>query len=162
MRDYKIINGDLLDAQADFICHQVNCQGKMASGVAKAIRERYPEVYKYYMLMWDAHDKGMVEPPELLGKTQYVPIYDYNHLKQPYYCINMFAQDKYGYDGKQYTSLEAFRSCLKQINIWAKDKTVAFPWMIACVRGGANWDEVLPMILEELIDVKDIYFYKLD
>ena len=42
-----------------------------------------------------------------------------------------------------------------------KDKTVAFPWMIACVRGGANWDEVLPMILEELTDVKEIYFYKL-
>lgn len=162
MREYRVINGNILDAKVDFICHQVNCQGKMNSGVAKAIRERYPQVYKYYMLMWDAHNKGLVEPPELLGKAQYVPIYDYKCLKQPYYCINMFAQDKYGYDGKQYTSLEAFKKCLEQINDWAKDKTVAFPWMIACVRGGANWNDVLPLICETLTDVKEIYFYKLD
>lgn len=162
MKDYKIIIDNLLDAKADFICHQVNCQGKMNSGVAKAIRERYPQVYKYYMLMWDAHNKGMVEPPQLLGKAQYVPIYDYNNLKPPYYCINMFAQDKYGYDGKQYTSLEAFKSCLEQINMWAKDKVVAFPWKIACVRGGADWNEVLPLICETLTDVKEIHFYKLE
>ena len=29
MRDYTLIDGDLLDADAEFICHQVNCQGKM-------------------------------------------------------------------------------------------------------------------------------------
>lgn len=161
MREYKVIEGNLLDAKTDFIAHQVNCQGKMASGVAKAIRERYPAVYKHYMLMWDAHNRGMVEPPKLLGKAQYVPIYNYDNLKQPYYCINMFAQDKYGYDGKQYTSLDAFRSCLEQINMWAKDKTVAFPWKIGCVRGGADWDVVLPMICETLTDVKEIIFYKL-
>jgi hypothetical protein len=133
----------------------------MGSGVAKAIRERYPVVYKYYMLMWDAHRRGLVEPPQLLGKAQYVPIYDYSCLKPPYYCVNMFAQDNYGYDGKQYTSLEAFRSCLEQINMWAKDKIVAFPWLIGCVRGGADWNVVLPMILETLTDVKEIQFYKL-
>ena len=35
----KIIDGDLLNSEADIICHQVNCQGKMNSGVAKQIRE---------------------------------------------------------------------------------------------------------------------------
>lgn len=159
MRDYKIIEGNLLDADAEFICHQVNCQGKMASGVARAIRNKYPEVYKYYKFMYDEYtSKGL----SLLGQAQYVPIYDKDKVEKPFYCINMFAQDKYGYDGRQYTSLDAFKNCLRYINMWAKDKTVAFPWKIACVRGGANWDEVLPMILEELTDVKEIYFYKLD
>lgn len=162
MRNYILVEGNLLDANTDFICHQVNCQGKMASGIAKSIRERYPDVYKHYMLMWDAHQKGLVEPPQLLGKAQYVPIYNYDNFKQPYYCINMFAQDKYGYNGKQYTSIEAFKSCLEQINLWAKDRTVAFPWKIGCVRGGANWEEVLPLILTLLTDVKEIYFYRLD
>ena len=41
MREYKLINGDLLNANTDFICHQVNCQGKMNSGVAKAIRNKW-------------------------------------------------------------------------------------------------------------------------
>lgn len=158
MRDYKLIEGNLLDAEVEFICHQVNCQGKMASGVAKAIRNKYPEVYRYYRFMYEeVTGRGQ----SLLGQAQYVPIYKADKVKKPYYCINMFAQDNYGYDGKQYTSLDAFRNCLRQINMWAKDKDVAFPWMIACVRGGANWNEVLPMILETLTDVKEIYFYKL-
>lgn len=159
MRSYKIIEGNLLDADTEFICHQVNCQGKMASGVAKAIRSKYPEVYRYYRFMYE---EFISKNQSLLGQAQYVPIYEQNNVKKPYYCINMFAQDKFGYDGKQYTSIEAFRNCLRQINMWAKDKDVAFPWKIACVRGGANWDEVLPMILEELTDVKEIYFYRLD
>lgn len=41
----KFIEGNLLDSTTDIICHQVNCQGKMSSGVAKAIREKYPKVY---------------------------------------------------------------------------------------------------------------------
>ena len=161
MRDYTLIEGDLTSADAEFICHQVNCQGKMGSGVAKAIRDKYPIVYKYYRLMYEAHEEGKVTPPELLGKAQYVQIYNYNNLETPYYCVNMFSQDKYGYDGKQYTSLDALKSCLEQINMWAKDKRVAFPWLIGCVRGGANWDEVLPLILNTLTDVKEIKFYKL-
>lgn len=161
MRDYTVINGNLLDAKADFICHQVNCQGKMGSGVAKAIREKYPQVYEQYRNMWSAHRETKVCKEELLGKAQYVQVYNYNNPKQPYYVINMFAQDNYGYGGKQYTSLEAFKNCLQQINMWAKDRTVAFPWLIGCVRGGADWNVVLPMILETLTDVKEIQLYKL-
>lgn len=41
--------GNLLDAPVDYICHQVNCQGRMASGIAKRIRERWPVVYDAYV-----------------------------------------------------------------------------------------------------------------
>lgn len=30
------------------IAHQVNCRGKMGSGVALAIKQKYPEVYQKY------------------------------------------------------------------------------------------------------------------
>jgi len=36
----KIINGNILDAKETFICHQVNCQGVMGAGLAKAIRNK--------------------------------------------------------------------------------------------------------------------------
>ena len=29
--------GNLLESDCDYICHQVNCQGKMNSGIAKSI-----------------------------------------------------------------------------------------------------------------------------
>lgn len=45
MKQYEVIDENLLDAKNGIICHQVNCQGKMNSGVAKAIREKYPRVY---------------------------------------------------------------------------------------------------------------------
>ena len=41
-------NGNILDSGADYICHQVNCQGAMNSGVAKAIRTKWPEAYNEY------------------------------------------------------------------------------------------------------------------
>ena len=40
-----VVKGNLLDATEIVIAHQVNCQKKMNSGVAKAIREKYPIVF---------------------------------------------------------------------------------------------------------------------
>ena len=33
----KIVDGSLLDATEDILCHQVNCQGNMGAGVAKLL-----------------------------------------------------------------------------------------------------------------------------
>ena len=49
-------NGNLLDSSADIIAHQTNCSGSMNSGVAKAIKEKYPRVYEQYM---KAYEKGL-------------------------------------------------------------------------------------------------------
>ena len=38
MLHYRV--GNLLNAPQKVIAHQVNCQGKMGSGVAKAIRDK--------------------------------------------------------------------------------------------------------------------------
>ena len=51
----------------------------MGSGVAKAIKERYPEVYVQYRNMWSAHRETKVCKEELLGKAQYVQVYNYNN-----------------------------------------------------------------------------------
>lgn len=161
MKDFRVIHADILTSSEDFIAHQVNCQGAMRSGVAKAIREKYTQVYTQYREMWSAHRETKICREELLGKTQYVQLYNYNKPSKPYYCINMFAQDNYGYGG-QFTSIEAFKSCLVDINEKCKDKSVAFPWKIGCVRGGADWDTVLDMICTELVDVSEIVFYKLN
>jgi O-acetyl-ADP-ribose deacetylase (regulator of RNase III) len=151
-----LINGNLLDARTDFIAHQVNCQGAMGSGVALAIRRRYPKVYEEYMKICSEYTSM-----KLLGQVQYIQLYLSNNPQPPYYCINIFAQSYYGYGGKQYTSIDAFRQCLININENCKGKTVAFPWLIGCVRGGADWNEILPLICSTLTDVSQIYFYKL-
>lgn len=60
-------NGNILDSGAAVICHQVNCQGKMNSGVAKAIREKWPEVYTRYRTKYECE-------VDLLGQIQPVII----------------------------------------------------------------------------------------
>jgi hypothetical protein len=40
----KIVKGDLLKSDCQYIAHGVNCQGVMNSGIAKQIRDKYPEV----------------------------------------------------------------------------------------------------------------------
>ena len=65
----------------------------------------------------------------------------------------MFAQQYYGYDGKKYTSYDAFANCLEQIcDAVPKDKKIGFPYKIGCDRGGANWNIISAMIEEILKD----------
>jgi len=53
--------GDLLESECDYICHQVNCQGKMNSGIAKSIREKWPIVFQNYIEKCEAAEKSAVE-----------------------------------------------------------------------------------------------------
>lgn len=146
------VKGDLLKTNCDFICHQVNCQGKMNSGIAKQIREKWPEVYTQYLKKYENAD-GYSD--ELLGEIQHVPI---SNLK----CvINMFAQENYGYDGYRYTSYDAFWSCVNRIAVTVpKGSSIAFPKRIGCCRGGANWTIIKAMIEEVLEKDYDVYIYE--
>ena len=77
------IHDDITKSQCDIICHQVNCQGVMNSGVAKAIREKWPEVYESYKAICN-HHKGTEE--EMLGLMWAVDI------SNGRYVVNLFTQ----------------------------------------------------------------------
>lgn len=140
--------GNLLNSDCDYICHQVNCQGKMNSGIAKSIREKWPHVYNNYFSKWCQNMYAERPNSNLLGDIQIIDLYEYNvspEFKQ--YVINMFAQDGYGYDGLRYTSYDAFWTCLYQIKrTIPKGKKIGFPYNIGCCRGGGNWDLIYWMI----------------
>lgn len=161
----NIVKGNLLDSDCDYICHQVNCQGKMNSGVAKAIRDKWPIVYQNYMAKCNfCHPSGYVRPEVLLGDIQFVPLYeDYYKDTKRQQVINMFGQYGYGYDGLRYTSYDAFWSCLGKIkDSIPKGSSIAFPYNIGCCRGGANWEVIYAMIVAVLNEDYDIYFYRLE
>ena len=95
-----IKQGDLLMADVDYICHQVNCRGKMNSGIAKSIREKYPKAYIDYMLWYEqSGSDGM------FNNIRISPIVDNKTI------IHMASQYNYGYDGRKYTSYDAFWTC---------------------------------------------------
>lgn len=153
--------GDLLKVQKemnlDVICHQVNCQGKMASGIAKQIRDTYPQVYEAYRAKYDAMVTTGVSV--MLGDIQLVPLYEdfMKDIKHQHVC-NMFAQNNYGYDGRRYTSYDAFWICLNNLKqVLPAGSTIGFPYLIGCDRGGANWN-VIETMIREVFD-KDYVVY---
>lgn len=158
-------DGNILNSGADYICHQVNCRGAMRSGVAKAIREEYPNVFTEYHACAKDIDIGFGDMQlsweHMLGHIQIIPV-SKNAIGKG--CIvNMFAQDGYGYDGRRYTSYDAFWSCLGEIKEKIpKGKTIAFPYKIGCVRGGANWEVIKTMIIEVLGEDYHIEFWRYD
>ena len=166
----NIYNGSILNAKTDFIMHQVNCQSVMGSGVAKVLRDFDEGIFTHYKAVSE-HRKLHNIP--LLGDNDYYWIMNHNNQQ----CIvSMFAQDKYGYDGNQYTDYEAFRTCLRQFkaswSAWVEDidknnnkilrrTSVALPYNIGCGRGGGDWEEIYLVIKEELIDY-DVELWRLD
>ena len=160
------VKGNLLETNCDYICHQVNCMGKMNSGVAKAIRGKWPVVFEQYEELcdswhaWaDAHfDK---EPANraaeaMLGMVQLVQVSETQTI------INLFGQGSYGYDGRRYTSYDAFWKGLGEIRKCVPvGNTIAFPKNIGSCRGGANWNVIKTMIAEALHDY-EIYIYELE
>lgn len=149
----KIIDGDLLESNADIIAHQVNCQGKMNSGIAKQIREKYPEVFKLYKTLCDNY---IDHKYDLLGMCDVVSI------SNGKYIANLFGQLNYGYDGKQYTNLQALKiAMIKLRNFASKNKTIAFPYGLASFRGGAKWEDVYA-IIKEVFDGYNVEIWRLD
>lgn len=149
---------DIFDSGADVICHQVNCQGVMGSGLAKQVRERYPSVYKEYKSWCNIY-----KPEELLGKSQFVPLVPISEVANGNYqqgdlmgIINVFGQLDYGYTGECYTDYEALRHAFQNLRKFCKtflyNPIIAFPYNFGCARGGGDWETVSAMIEDAFFD----------
>lgn len=154
-----ILKGDLLETPFEIIAHQVNCMGKMNSGVAKQIRERFPLAYDAYITSLKQFGADY-----LFGKSQII-------RQNGHSIFNIFGQYNYGYNGKQYTSYGALDSGFREaINSYRRndsdDKrqiTIAIPYKIGCDRGGGDWS-VVKEILEKIEKDYNVVFvaYKLE
>lgn len=148
------VKGNLLDSNCDYICHQVNCQGVMGSGIAKQIRERWPEVYERYRECYEQCDN----PDHQLGNIDVVKLNDDNRN-----VINIYSQCSYGYDGNRYTSYDAFSDTLYQIKLKVPAyATIGFPKNIGCGLGRGNWNVIITLIREILGKDYTVYIYELE
>lgn len=144
MVTYK--NGDLLKSNCNIICHQVNCQSVMGSGIAKQIRSTYPQVFEKYKQVCNQYKLEY-----LMGVAQICAISEDNTR----YIANMFAQFHYLPRGINHTNYEMFRLSCQQLKMLIptelvnKDFTIGFPDHIGCGLGGGDWNIVKKIIEEE-------------
>lgn len=141
----KYIKGDLLKAEEFIIVHQVNCQGVMGAGVAKAIKHKYPNVYDFYK------DKVKYATKSLLGDVQFVYVEDK-------IIVNLFSQEHYYPRNKQHTDYNALKKGFEEIKLSFK-QDIAMP-KIGCGLGGGDWNTV-SKIIEEVFDDRNVYIYEL-
>lgn len=146
----KTINKDITTIEEGVLVHQCNAQKVMGSGVALAIKNKWPQVFdsylKYIKYFEDAIDILPIKTVSILGDIDVVEINDKLSV------INLFGQEYYGGGGKRYTSYAAWEKALPRIKRYTQDRQVYFPFNCGCDRGGGDWRIISAMIEEFLPD----------
>ncbi|MEK5030849.1 Appr-1-p processing protein [Paenibacillus sp. FSL R7-0302] len=146
----RLVNGDMMEAREDFLGHQVNCQGVMGSGIAKILRDRYPNLYPEYKKYCDQHTSD-----GLLGHCQLVQTGEK-------YTANLFGQLNYGRSKIRYTDYAALEQALTTLKIetQAKGLSVALPYNMGCGLANGEWSVVEQMIGKVFADY-EVTLYKI-
>lgn len=146
-------NEDIRKTNCTAIIHGCNAQGKMASGVAKAIRDKWPEAYESYM-SWGYYSGYR------LGDVIFTKTDDGKTIG------NLITQENYGYDGKTYANEDAIRIALQNFVLHWKSINeekclIGYPPIasskIGCGLGGLKWEDV-SKIYEEISKEHNIDF----
>lgn len=127
--------GNILSVNEGIIVQGCNAQGVMGSGVAKAIRERYPIVYEIYNRAFREH--GLT-----VGSVVNVSV------KQSLVVASAITQEFFGKENKKYVSYsgisEAFCTIARHANESKSD--VHYP-LIGAGLGGGDW-AIIQQIIE--------------
>lgn len=139
------VKGDAVEAlkagAIKALFHCCNAQKKMNSGIAKQIRDEFPEVYKAYMEEYEGKWR--------VGESQWVSLNEFDGV-----VCNIIGQEYYGYDRKRYVnygavalSLDHTCKTLLRSGRLNADEQVGFPYKFGCDRAGGDWD-----IMSEIIE----------
>lgn len=145
---YKV--GDAVEAyktkEINALLHCCNAQGVMNSGIAKQIKQEFPDAFTMYKAQ--GHKLGTVSRAEGI--------------------FNMVAQEYYGYDGKKYVNYGALADCLRSVRVTMRDFmfsdypfTIGIPYKMASDRAGGDWKIVIELV-EWFLKDHQIVVYKLE
>jgi len=135
--------GNLLDVKHGIIVHGCNAQGVMGSGVALAVKNKYPGAFRAYQEAY--FDREL----RLGGIVPYLADGDPTYPKL--IIVNAITQEFYGTD-RRHVDYDALRTCFKEVAKLAKTTLlfdIHFP-LIGCGLAGGDWSVVAPIIEEEL------------
>lgn len=136
MIEYK--QGNLLAVDRGIIVHGCNAQGVMGSGVALAVKNKYPQAFAAYKEQL-AEASG-----DTLGSIFWACIFhntDYDRL----FIANAITQNLYGKTGDKFVSYDAVDKCMLSLNMQNAGLPIHMP-KIGAGLGGGKWE-----VIEEII-----------
>ncbi len=154
----EYIKKDVCDIETGVVAHGVNCQGVMGSGVAGALRRKYPHIFTRYKNICDLCSPrteqvlGMVDAVDVRGESEPILI-----------VVNCFTQDHYGRDSKRYANAEAVKRSVDSAVLIALGLGLPFYMpKIGCGLGGLDWETEVEPVVQEIVDKYNTTIYVCD
>jgi len=144
----KVIQGDLLDAAEDYICHQVNTMGVIGEGIAKDISDKWPIVKEKYITSCHL---AQLRNASLLGTIYVIRVTENQRV------VNIFGQTTYRRDPNYrivYTDYDTMEQAFRTIRENLSGSSLAFPYGFGCEVAQGDWSTVLALI--------ELYFGDMD
>lgn len=140
--------GDIIEAfkneEIDVLVHGCNACGVMGSGIAKQIKEEFPEAFEAYKKY--EKDYGLK-----LGTCSFFRTGPFTTI------VNMVTQDKYLPRDQRHFSYDYFDNALQQLRL--ERGRIGMP-KIGAGLGGGNWT-VIEAIINSHFKDRDVYIYEL-
>lgn len=150
----EIIKGNLLDAfdkgEVNVIAHCCNMQNTMGTGIAKQIKQRYPQAF-IADTEWYSWNKN--KPVELFISR--ATVFDKR-------IFNLYGQVNYGRTSRHlhYGMLAMALQQMKQALTDYPNLSIGFPMGMGCGNAGGNWQVVYELI-EAIFHGMNVKIYQL-
>ena len=133
---------------------------KMGSGVAKALRDKYPTIFNPYALMCSEY---AADPSKLLGKVCFVDVGLEVTPNTELIVANCFTQERYGRDGQRYADPTAIEVAIDLSVGFAVELGIPFYMpKIGCGLGGLSWETEVEPIVRDIADKYQINIHVCD
>jgi O-acetyl-ADP-ribose deacetylase (regulator of RNase III) len=145
----RLVQGNILEADAEALVNTVNCVGVMGKGIALQFKQAYPANFRAYERACKA---GEVQPGRMFVTAT-------DSLVNPRYIINFPTKRHW----RQPSRMEDIRAGLDALVSELRERriqSVAIP-PLGCGNGGLDWAEVRPLIetaLEQVPEVEAVLF----
>lgn len=137
-----VIEGDLLELAIDgtfgVIVHGCNCQCTMGAGIAKSIRDRFPE----------AREADLATPKGFRDKLGTISVAKINRGRHSFFVANAYTQFHWQGAGMK-VDYDAIGSAMRAVKAAFSGRRIGYPLIGAGLAGG-DWSLIAPIIDDAL------------
>ena len=144
-----MIEGNILEADAQALVNTVNTVGVMGKGIALQFKNAFPDMFDAYAVVCKAKE---LQP----GRMH---VYDRGPMFSPRYIVN-FPTKRHWKDKSRIADIKAGLDALVAELRNRGIQSIAIP-PLGCGLGGLDWDEVRPLIeraMEQIPEVEALIY----
>lgn len=141
IKNTNVVKGDICSISSGILVHGCNAQGVMNSGIARQIRQMFPEAFDAYRKKYEM--SGLV-----VGDVVFCPPTD----TRAFWIANAITQKFYGRNPNvRYVDYDGIKKSFDKIATLAQKENleIHFP-QIGAGLGNGKWEDILPIIENSL------------